>query len=227
MLRPKGFIQFDERPIIEYSLEKIKAVGIENVLIVTGHLSEYYQRLSECYNGFLELVHNPYYAESGSMYSLYQARERLQEPFWLFESDLVYECKALQELAKVERGSVLLLSGPTGSGDEVYVETTGDYLHNLSKCREQLGTYVRGELVGISRIEPDCFVHMCEYAEGVFAETLRMEYEHALLAASRDVPVLCRLLDNLAWTEVDTEEHWQRANDHVYPEILRRDRNRI
>lgn len=223
-LQPKGFIQFDERPIIEHSLEKMRTAGICRVVIVTGHLAERYQDLAKRYTGLVELVHNPRYADSGSMYSLYQARERLKETFWLFESDLVYERNALVEMSQVEHCSALLLSGATGSGDEVYVEAAEDCLVNLSKQREQLGSNVLGELVGISRIEPDCFESMCERAERVFVDTLHMEYEHGLVAATTDVSVRCRQVADLAWSEVDTEEHWLRVRDRVYPEILRRDR---
>ncbi|KAF0815043.1 2-C-methyl-D-erythritol 4-phosphate cytidylyltransferase [Andreprevotia sp. IGB-42] len=223
-LAPKGFLQFGEDgPIIERSLAQMQDAGVERVVIVTGHLQHFYQELAARMPGLIELVHNPLYAESGSMYSLHTARERLTETFWLFESDLVYERKALDELARVHSGSALLLSGPTGSMDEVYAEASGDLLVNLSKDRSQLGANVLGELVGISRIEPDCFARMVSHSEQVFASTLKLEYEQALVGAARGGPVRCQLVEDLAWSEVDTEAHWQRVNDRVYPEILRRD----
>ena len=63
----------------------------------------------------------PEFADSGSMYSLYCARERwLHGPFLLLESDLVYEPRALRVLLERPAADAILLSGPTGAGDEVY-----------------------------------------------------------------------------------------------------------
>ena len=44
------------------------------------------------------MVHNPDYADSGSMYSLYCARDVIDEGFLLLESDLIYESRALDVL---------------------------------------------------------------------------------------------------------------------------------
>ena len=38
--RPKGFIELGERPIIVESLERLRAAGIEDVVIVTGQACE-------------------------------------------------------------------------------------------------------------------------------------------------------------------------------------------
>ncbi len=221
-LRPKGFIEFDGLPIIELSILKMRDAGISRVLIVTGHLAEFYQTLAGRYPELIELVHNPRYAESGSMYSLYCARERIFGDFWLFESDLVYQRLALDELRQIEQGSALLMSGATGSKDEVYVEVADGLLRNMSKQRELLTT-VAGELVGICRIATDCYELMKQHAEQVFQGSLHLEYEQALVTAAQQLPVNCRLVEDLAWSEIDTEEHWRRVNEHVFPAIVARD----
>src|SRR6056297_2112986 len=121
---PKGFLQLGRKPIIEESLQRLQAAGVERIVIVTGHLSEFYEELASRYKGLVETVHNPKYANSGSMYSLFQARMVLgAEPIFLLESDLIYEQRALSELQSDPRGSVILLSGLTNSNDEVWVET--------------------------------------------------------------------------------------------------------
>jgi choline kinase len=222
--RPKGFISFDDGvPIIEQSIRKMRSIGIARVVIVTGHLSHYYETLRGVHAGAVELIHNPQYAESGSMYSLYQARDLVRDDFWLFESDLVYERRALEQLALVPSGSALLMSGPTGSGDEVYVEAPKGYLHQLSKNRSIL-VQVHGELVGITRVSAECYDEMQRYAQGVFATgDLRLEYEQALVAAARKVEVRCPLVPDLMWSEIDTEAHWTRVREEVYPEIIKRE----
>lgn len=215
--RPKGFIELGGRPIIERSLDCLAAAGVERVVIVTGHQADFYRQLAARRPG-IELVHNERYADSGSMYSLYLARDRVGSEFLLLESDLIYEGRALETLA-TEKGDALLVSGWTQSGDEVYVEARGDRLSGLSKRRTDLTGELIGELVGISRLSPACLQAMCAHAEGVFRETLKLEYEQSLVAAARAMPVRCAFVPDLAWAEIDDASHLERARQRVFPRI--------
>ena len=48
-LMPKGFIEIDEVAMVERSVQKLIAAGIEEIIIGTGHCSEYYDELAEKY----------------------------------------------------------------------------------------------------------------------------------------------------------------------------------
>jgi choline kinase len=220
--RPKGFIELGGTAMIERSLACLTAAGVRRTIIVTGHLSEYYEALARRTPG-VELVHNPDYANSGSMYSLYLARERITGDFALLESDLVYERRALDVLFASPSRETLLASGATRSGDEVYVEAEDGRLTGVSKKRADLKGTVVGELVGLHRLSVRCLAAMCAHAEQVFRETRHLEYEHALVAAAREIRVDCVLIPDLAWTEIDDERHLARARGEVYPRIVERD----
>jgi choline kinase len=205
---PKGFLKLSDRPIIEESLDKLVAAGVRRVAIVTGHLAHFYEELAAKRRGLVEIVLNPRYAELGSFYSLQVALEHVAGagPVLLLESDLVYEPRALDEVLTDPHADVVLLSGPTGSGDEVWVGTDGDgRLVAMSKDRAALGGRVVGELVGITKVSPG------------LAAVLRSlppdgEYETGgLVAASKRWPVYCRRVDGLAWAEIDDEKHLARA----------------
>ena len=217
---PKGFLCFGELPIVEESLLKLAAAGIERVVIATGHLREHYQELARRYRDLVVTAHNPSYAESGSMYSLWCAREHVNSGFLLLESDLIYERRALTALLEDEREDLVLLSGPTGAGDEVFVETDGDQLVHMSKDRTALHGTVAGELVGISKVSAGLFKVMCEYAEDRFPETLMVDYEtDALVVAADRRPLPCLRIDDLCWAEIDDAQHLRRAATEVYPRI--------
>jgi 2-aminoethylphosphonate-pyruvate transaminase len=216
---PKGFIRLGAVPIIEESIARLRDAGIDRLVIVTGHLDGYYRDLAARIGGRIELVHSTRFADSGSMYSLWLARDAVRgEPFILAESDLIYEARALASIMVSRSPDVLLVSGPTGSGDEVYVEADGERLVNLSKRRDDIGQ-VYGELVGLSRVSPQLFQAMCAAAEERFGETLRMEYEQALVVAARTVRVECLLVPDLVWAEIDDAQHLERAARQVYPRI--------
>lgn len=217
---PKGFLRVGPDPIIEESLRRLEAHGIERTVIVTGHLREYYQEWAAERADRVTLVHNESFAESGSLYSLWCAREELREPYLLLESDLIYEPRAIEVCQKDPRSSLVLVSGPTQAGDEVWVETDGEQLVVMSKKRDELGEQVLGEFVGVCKIGTDLHSALVDYSESVFKESFYKDYEtDGLVRAASKVPVPCRLISDLAWAEIDTAEHLERARGAVYPKL--------
>ena len=172
----------------------------------------------------LELVHNPGFATNGSMASLAYALEVLDpaEPFLLLESDLFYEARAL-DLLLGDAPDVMLISGPTGAGDEVWVHAPDGQLVALSKDATALPS-VQGELVGICRISATLGQAMV----GHFLAHLRQQgharmcYEtDALLAAAQAHPVAVHLEPDLLWGEIDDPAHYRRVSEHLAPQIQR------
>lgn len=217
---PKGFLRLGEQPIVEESLRRLLSAGVERVLIVTGHLAEFYQSLQARYPDVVELVHNPHYAVSGSMYSLYCAREFLADDFLLLESDIVYEQRALLVLQGGAEPDVVLCSAVTGSDDAVFVTTEGRDLREMSKQRAVLQHTLFGELVGITRVSATLFGHMREQAERLFESGQRIAYEtDCLVAAARAYPVRCLRVDDLVWCEIDHQQHLERAREVIYPRL--------
>ena len=209
---PKGFLDLGRGPIVEESIEKLLRSGIGRIVIVTGHCREHYEELARRHPGVIELVHNPRYAESGTMYSLACAREKIAADFLLLESDLIYERRALETLLEHPSPDAVLLSGFTQASDEVFVETRAGMLVAMSKVRSRLGSEVHGELVGISKISSALYERMLEIADEAFARDLRFTYEmDCLVAAAAGRPIPCPLLADLVWGEIDYEQHLERA----------------
>jgi 2-aminoethylphosphonate-pyruvate transaminase len=222
---PKGFLRLGKKTIIEESLDKLRACGVKKVILVTGHLAEMYDELTAKTGGFAVTIPNKVFADSGSGYSLYTARDILnpKEDFFLLESDLIYERRALTVLREDPRPDIILLSGKTSSGDEVYVETRGGNLVAMAKDKTVLGPGIEGELVGISKISAKLYAAYCFAAERLFKKTLKVEYEAGLTETAKTYPIPCRLVSDLAWAEIDDENHLARARDKVYSKTIDRD----
>jgi choline kinase len=217
---PKGFLVIDGRSLIERSLDMLLARGMQKIIIATGHLKHHYEELADRYPQ-VETATNAEYARSGSMYSLYCAREAIRaadSDFLLLESDLIYEMRALDRLLSDPRSDVILLSGATHSGDEVYVETRGDRILAMSKDRTRLSG-VGGELVGISRISLSLFRQMQRSAELRFKGDLHLDYEDCLVLAASAHPIYYHKIEDLIWSEIDDENHWRRVRETVLPRL--------
>lgn len=223
-LSPKGFMRLGQKSIIEESILRLLSVGIERVVIVTGHLAEHYEGLQERYRQIVQLVHNPHFAESGTLYSLHCARDCVDEPFLLLESDLVYERLALTTCLDSPCDNVLLMAGLSNTSDECFVETRNGQLLGISKNRASLGAEVRGEMVGICKISRSLFGTLLEIARPRFQTTRHLNYEvDGLVPELHDVPVECVLVEDLVWCEIDDETHYTRARDEIYPLVQRGD----
>jgi 2-aminoethylphosphonate-pyruvate transaminase len=218
---PKGFVELAGRPIIETSIAHLERAGISDIVIVTGYAAEHYRQLAIRYEGLVRLAHNRDFAESGSMYSLYCARHVIDDDFLLLESDLIYEPRALDVLIGHESSDAVLLSGPTGAGDEVYVAAPDGRLVAMSKDRNALPCEPAGELVGISKISRGLFAIMKGIAERAFRDSLHYDYEtDCLVAAAQSWAIACPVVADLAWAEIDDPAHLRRARDEVLPRIM-------
>ena len=216
---PKGFVELGGKPIIEQSIARLERAGIQDIVIVTGYAAEYYHKLAVRYEGLIRVVHNPDYADSGSMYSLFCARDVVDAGFLLLESDIVYESRALDVLLDHESPDTILLSGPTHAGDEVYIEAPNGLLVNMSKDRTELGS-VAGELVGITKISHDLYRLMNHLARERFRDSLHYDYEtDCLVAAAQSWEIVCPVVADLVWAEIDDPDHLERARNEVLPRL--------
>ncbi len=223
-LMPKGCLRLGEKSIIEESISRLLGAGMRRIVIVTGHLAEQFLPLQARYSDSVELVHNPHFADSGSMYSLYCARNYVNGSFILLESDLVYERQALTTCLEYLSDNVVLLAGFSNTSDECFVETQNGRLVAISKNRESLGAEVRGEMVGICKISPALFSLMLDTAEQRFRTTRHLDYEmDGLVLVAREVPISCPVDEDLVWCEIDDESHLNRARNEIYPVVQERD----
>jgi choline kinase len=219
-LMPKGFIEVGGRTLIERSLALLFEAGIELVSIVTGHLSERYDELTEVYGGRLRCIHNAGFASRGSLESLRLGLEAQQGPCLLLESDLIYERRALDAVLHHDADNVILVSGPTGAGDEVHVWTElsngRPRFRHMSKQPRDLADAPAGELVGILRLSPGLQQAILDHA-GPAAE--RAEYESGLAAVSRGIAIECVKVDDLVWGEIDDEVMLRRVEREIWPRL--------
>jgi len=216
---PKGFLEIGGTAIVEQSVQKLLAHGIEKIIIGTGHCSEYYDQLAQKYSAIFT-VKNERYADTGSMGTLEVCAPFVTDSFLLLESDLIYDSVGLFTLINDDRKNLILASGATHSGDEVYLEADeNSYLIGLSKNKETLKN-IFGELVGITKLTKHTLDKMCAFAKIHHHDLPKMEYEHALLEIAKSETIAIKKIEHYVWREIDNEEHLETAVKNIYPHIL-------
>ena len=212
---PKGFMPVGDERLIERSVRLLKENGIKNVIIGTGHLHEHYEKFAQ-ENGLTTFL-SPDFATTGSFHTLIYGSENIKGDFLLLESDLLYHSDAIKGLLNHSAKDVILTSGFTQSNDEVYVEMADGNLKNLSKKKEELNS-VDAELVGIWKISMDLLQKLKQYhAEA--ENSANKDYEIAIAEISADNPVSVLKVDDLAWCEIDNQEHLERAKEKILPRL--------
>ncbi len=216
---PKGFLEIEGKSLIERSVECLLDAGIRRIIIGTGHVSERYDEFAGRFPQ-ISCVRSDLYASTGSMYTFYNMRNIIDEPLLLLESDLLYHPSGLQALIEYPAPDVILASGTTHSGDEVYIETNEEgRLINMSKKPDELSR-INAELVGITKLSPDTCRRMFDYCESVLESRPKLDYEHAMVAVSDEQhPVMVHKINQYPWCEIDDENHLQRALQQVWPRI--------
>ena len=235
-LLPKGLLEIGGKSLISRSLESLKNVGIDHTIIVTGFQESHYHRhlQKQAITPELEFVHSKEFEETGSMHSLFLAKNYLKEDFLLLESDLLYESRALHYVINFEGTDVILASGESKSGDEVYIYGEGskeqiDSLKLGSITRGKINAIsknpfpklsVKGELVGISKISLKLFNRMCDNYETNPEFPCKRHYEEYIsdLCSNTEIPFL--RVGDLVWTEIDDQSHYERALKEILPKLI-------
>ncbi len=213
---PKGFIPFDGVPMVERSIRTLIRCGVRRIIIGTGYHKEYYEELAQKYRPFVECVFSPRYAETNSMYTLWNCREAIgDDDFVLLESDLVYEKAAIDSLKTCPFDSAMLITPVTKFQDQYYVQMNDRAeLVNCSTHAEEIEP--SGELVGIHKVSNHFYKILCKEFEKVMDEKPKLGYEFMLLDVSQHVtPMHVMKMDNLQWYEIDDDDDLAYAEEHV------------
>ena len=222
---PKCLIRIGNKTLLEHTLENISTIDINEVIIVTGYLSQMIEQAISHINLPISVtfVKNEDFETTGSMYSLYTAKDVIDQDIILFESDLLYEPSALQTILNSKHKTGFLVTSRSFSRDEVFICTDmNDRVIDLGKnLPEKKRNQAIGELVGISKYSLTFLNHLFQFAEKRFKEGVLLDHyeETTFFCSSAELPVFVIFHPFLHWIEIDKEEDLFRAKMFIYPNI--------
>ncbi len=212
---PKGFIPYKGKPMVIRSIETLISCGIERIVIGTGYKKEAYEELAKQYQQ-IQCVFSPRYAETNSMYTLYNNREAIgDDDFLLLESDLVFEKKAITELINCSFPSAMLITPVTKFQDQYYVEMNEKCeLVNCSTDKSNINP--SGELVGIHKLSNSFYKTCIDDYSKIVDEKPKLGYEYLLLHVSQSItPMHVLKIEELQWYEIDDINDLQYAEQNI------------
>ena len=221
---PKCLVSVSGVPILERLMRALDAHGFERLVIVTGYRAETIQDyLGERFRGIaVEYVVSPLFATTNNIYSLWLARQLVDEPFLLLESDVVFDEPLLEPLLQPGRiaisrqlpwmsGTTVTLDGD-GNVDAFYPPPPGVYGEHCTDA----GHFMAVNICSLGRdtwgeVRERLDQHVVAGRTGFFYETVFAE-----MAAEGAMNPAAVIFPSDRWYEVDTPADLEAA-ELVFP----------
>jgi choline kinase len=211
---PKCLTEINGKSILDRLVRCLRQQGFTRLVVVVGHFEHCIRKvLDENREDMtIEYITNPVYQTTNNIYSLWLARDKIQEPFLLIESDLIFNDSLLEKLLIPDKIAIshirpwmhgttvtmdsqrrvkdIRVGNAPDTGDTFY-KTVNIYSLSQSSWRrvvERLDWYIAAERVN-------------EYYEVVFEE----------MVADGSLSFECVFFDVDNWYEIDTLEDLHEA----------------
>jgi len=208
--------------ILDLTLANLRAVGIEEAVVVTGFAAERIEErapeLERRHGVRLELVRNDR-PEWNNAYSLWVARDAFRDGALLINGDTVHPV-AVEERLLAARGPGLLLAvdDEKALGDEemkVLLSPDGD-LQRINKAVEP--ATAQGEYIGLTLIEPSAAEPLAGALEATWRRDTTLYYEDGFQAyVDAGGEARAASIGTVAWVEVDDHDDLARAREIACP----------
>ena len=212
-----SYCEIGHETLIMRQIRQLQKIGIQKIIIVSGKQAGSFAEISD---EKVQIIFNEADAFTGSMYSLYVAKELITEDFLLMENDIFIENQGIWQLATAPKRDCMLISGLTDSKDEAYVEIKEDTIYKISKDISQLNR-VDGEMIGISKISFAFFEKMINFYQT--NQNSKMNYEYVMLEIAKIYPLQFVKIDSCIWHEIDTLQHYKHVVHDLLPKLEKKE----
>ena len=202
---PKCLTEVGGEPILGRLVETLRMQGIKRLVVVTGYLDE-------CIHEFLEInaadmqvdyVFNPVYSTTNNIYSLWLAREVIEEPFVLIESDLVFEESMLESMLTPDRIAISnILPWMNGTVVELNAQQGVKAFHVSHDVNDEL----RYKTVNIYSFSSQSWQKVIKRLDSHIADKCVNEYYETVFAdmvADGSLELESVFFDENKWYEID------------------------
>jgi L-glutamine-phosphate cytidylyltransferase len=215
--RPKCLATVGGCTILERQLRALRACGVSRIAIITGYRSEDVRRMS---GPAIEFVHNPRYAVTNSLYSLWLARDLLAEGFVVLNCDVVFHRQLLADLLTARYEDALLMAyrgrDEQYSDEEMKLRVRNGRVIEISKTL--LDGDADGESIGIAKFGATGAALLVEEMDRLIGDGAIKDWAPAAFAGfCRRRPLHVVDHRGLPWIEIDSPNDYWRACTHIAP----------
>jgi choline kinase len=218
---PKSMEDINGISIIQYQIKNCLKQGINRFVIVVGYEKEVLIKhilevLSDTQVLFIE---NEIYDKTNTLYSLFLAREQMNEDFLYFNADVLFHPLLLEKLVKGENKSLLLVEQKKTGEEEVKVKTENSLIKEIHK---QINPKeAEGEFIGIAKfVNKDNPLFIKSLSYGVENKQENNYFEFAVNMMCDETELIAVYTEGLPCIEIDFPEDLKRAKEDLFKNIL-------
>lgn len=220
---PKCLLEVGGRPLIEHQLEALADCGVGPVAIVVGHCAD---EIREVVGIRAEYIENPHWRRTNSLYSFWTAREWVDGPLMVLNSDLLYERRIIDLLQEGEGNAIAFDSESGGGAEQMKVQLEQGRLVGMSKSLPEADS--AGENLGILRFDASSARQLMQRAGEAVEAGRENDWLSAVVSElATEVPIRAVDVAGHAWAEIDFAYDLDRARKKVWPAIRRSHRGRV
>jgi choline kinase len=216
---PKTLLPVDgDRSILELALANLAAVGVRDVVVVSGHAADAIDAavpdLAARYDLEVEVRFNERFDTANNAYSLWLVHDRLADGALMINGDTVHPVSVEERLLAARgRASLLLAVDDVKplADEEMKVSVDADGLvRRISKGLDPVDA--SGEYIGVCLIEPDAAEPLAAALEDTFGADVNRWYEDGFqLHIDRGGEVAAVPIGAVDWGEVDDHADLERV----------------
>ena len=219
---PKSLLTINEKSLMDWHFESLAAVGIKDVVVVTGYkrevLEDYLEKFKSNFN--LQYAVNDDYKVKGNTYSLFFGLEKVETDFLLFDADLIYETSILRAFVE-DKASNQILVGESSIDDiesaKTMIDSKGFVRMTIDKravsTEERSMFKFAGEAIGILKFSKEYRDDMFNECKKFLADekNISKNWEHVMneFLFTHDMTIHQAVSNK--WVEIDNREDYERA----------------
>lgn len=219
---PKTLLPVDgDRTILDGTLANFAAVGLQDVVLVTGfaheRIAERVPELEERHGVRLQLLHNDKALEWNNAYSLWLARDRFAEGVLLANGDTVHPVDVERTLLDADAADLLLAVDREKALGEEEMKVLLDAEGRVTRINKAIDPdEAEGEYIGVTLIAPAVAGPLADALEATWRRDPSLYYEDGFQElVDRGGDAHTAAIGAVDWIEVDDERDLRRAREIV------------
>ena len=225
--KPKCMISFQGRPLIDYTIQTIRACGIDDIIIVNGYKKE----ILETYLGDrnIKFISNRNFNKTNMVYTLFCAEVEMDTDLIISYADIIYDISVLQQLMNNNSEFVtivdknwrdlwkLRMDDPLSDAESMKIDNRGNILELGQKPRDY--NDIEGQYIGLTKISKSIVAKVIDYYHSLDQSGCfdGKDYDNMYmtsfiqLIADNLVPVKAQTIQG-GWLEFDCQEDLVKYN---------------
>ena len=216
---PKCLARVGDLTLLERQIRTLRDAGVQDITVIAGYRAAQVTRV--CGPG-VDILHNPHFATTNSLYSLWLARHLLAGGFAVLNCDVLFHPQLLADLLGAQSEDAILVGarsdGQVYSDEEMKVCIRRGLVAGIDKALADADS--DAENVGVAKFGAAGAAALVNIMEAIVNGGERRHWlPKAFAVFSRQRPLYVVESRGYPWIEIDFPEDYWRACSEVLPAI--------